>query len=115
MSWVLCFVLAAVLGSVTSYDILRDYSGTTFFDRWDYYGNEDNLTFGNANYLDRDTASQQSLTYTDANGRAVIKVDNSSLVSPGQNRNSIRITTQDFYEVRFLQSRMREQSLTASF
>jgi hypothetical protein len=29
-----------------SYDLVRDYSGTTFFDRWDFYGSWDNLTLG---------------------------------------------------------------------
>lgn len=38
--------LASLLSSSTSYDLVRDYSGTTFFDRWDFYGNWDDLTLG---------------------------------------------------------------------
>jgi len=29
-----------------AYDLVRDYSGSTFFDRWDFFGNWDNLTNG---------------------------------------------------------------------
>ena len=29
-----------------AYDIVREYSGSTFFDRWDFYGSWDNLTLG---------------------------------------------------------------------
>lgn len=34
------------LRAVSAYDIVREYSGSTFFDRWDYYGSWDNLTLG---------------------------------------------------------------------
>ncbi len=27
-------------------DLLKDYSGATFFDEWDFYGGYDNLTLG---------------------------------------------------------------------
>ena len=29
-----------------AFDVVRDYSGSTFFDAWDFYGNLDNLTWG---------------------------------------------------------------------
>lgn len=41
--------LAVVLATTrltTAYDIVRDYSGASFFDGWDFYGNWDNLTNG---------------------------------------------------------------------
>jgi len=38
--------LASLLSFSTSYDLVREYSGTTFFDRWDFYGSWDNLTLG---------------------------------------------------------------------
>jgi hypothetical protein len=38
--------LASLFSSSTSYDLVRDYSGTTFFDRWDFYGSWDDLTLG---------------------------------------------------------------------
>jgi hypothetical protein len=38
--------LASLLSLSASYDLVRDYSGTSFFDRWDFYGSWDNLTLG---------------------------------------------------------------------
>ena len=38
--------LASLFSLSSSYDLVRDYSGTTFFDRWDFYGSWDNLTLG---------------------------------------------------------------------
>lgn len=31
---------------VEAYDLVREYSGIPFFDRWDFYGSWDNLTSG---------------------------------------------------------------------
>lgn len=48
MMWLLG-VAAAVLPAlrvVSSYDIVREYSGSSFFDAWTYYGQYDNLTLG---------------------------------------------------------------------
>ena len=36
----------SLLPSSSSYDLVREYSGPTFFDRWDFYGSWDNLTLG---------------------------------------------------------------------
>ena len=36
----------SLLPCLVSYDLVRDYSGSTFFDRWDFYGSWDNLTLG---------------------------------------------------------------------
>ena len=38
--------LLSLLPSSNSYDLVRDYSGLTFFDRWEFYGSWDNLTLG---------------------------------------------------------------------
>jgi len=47
-SFSLLFLLSISFHSVFSakYNLADDYSGATFFDRWDYYGNWDNLTLG---------------------------------------------------------------------
>ena len=31
---------------VTAFNLVKDYSGNSFFDEWDFYGNWDNLTNG---------------------------------------------------------------------
>ncbi|KAA1473066.1 hypothetical protein DENSPDRAFT_839490 [Dentipellis sp. KUC8613] len=95
----LLVLLLPLLPVTSSYDIVRDYSGQTFFDRWDFYGNWDNLTLGDVWWQDKNTATQQRLAYVDDNGRAVMRVDNSSNVPFNEKRNSIRITSQDTYGV----------------
>lgn len=32
--------------SVSCFDLVKDYSGSSFFDEWDFYGSWDNLTLG---------------------------------------------------------------------
>ncbi|KAF8271845.1 glycoside hydrolase family 16 protein [Lactarius quietus] len=82
-----------------SYDIVRDYSGSTFFDLWDFYGSWDNLTLGDVWWLDRTSAFQQNLAYINENNQAVIKVDNDSNIPFNEKRNTIRITSQHSYGV----------------
>ncbi|OCH87773.1 glycoside hydrolase family 16 protein [Obba rivulosa] len=93
------YVLAlCVLGSVAGFDIIRDYSGESFFDGWDFYGFRDNLTLGNVTWVDYDTALSQRLAYVNDAGNVILKVDNFTDVPFNSTRNSIRITTQDFYD-----------------
>ena len=99
-----------LLPTAACYDMVREYSGQSFFDRWDFYGSWDNLTLGacvlltltyrsscapdglsgDVWWLDRTSALEQGLAYTDAQGRAVLKVDNNSNVPWNQKRNSVR-------------------------
>ena len=44
LSLVLHSLLALQVQAV--YYPVREYSGSTFFDRWDFYGNVDNTTWG---------------------------------------------------------------------
>lgn len=97
---------------VVSYDLVRDYSGATFFDRWDFYGSWDNLTLGTSIrskfpfllsvypflplhfigdvvWLDRVSAFQENLVYIDERDRAIIKVDNITDVPWNEKRNSV--------------------------
>ena len=93
---------------------LREYSGSTFFDKWDYYGFVDNTTWGesrlrlflfvdvstlplkgNVTYQDRTNASSKGLTFINPAGNAIIKVDNTTTLvaaPPGTvvNRDSVR-------------------------
>ena len=46
------FVFLALLGLLLpsvraeSFKVVQDFSGSTFFDKWDFFGNYDNLTGG---------------------------------------------------------------------
>ena len=57
--------------------------------KWDFYGYYDNLTAGNVNYLNQADATSQNLAYVTPQGTAIIKVDNSTDVPVGKNRNSV--------------------------
>ena len=109
-SYVLSFLPRSV-----SYDLVRDYSGATFFNRWDFYGSWDNLTLGafvrskfpffasylplftsppphptgDVVWLDRVSAFQENLVYIDEHNRAIIKVDNITDVPWNEKRNSV--------------------------
>ncbi|KAH7882814.1 glycoside hydrolase family 16 protein, partial [Phlebopus sp. FC_14] len=91
--------LLVYLSPAAAYDIIREYAGSTFFDRWNFYGAYDNLTHGNVTWVSGPDAKSQGLAYVNNDGHAIIKVDNTTNVPYGQNRKSVRITTQDVYEL----------------
>jgi hypothetical protein len=109
----LLLFLAASLETRALYYPLREYSGSTFFDKWDYYGFVDNTTWGeshpvfsfrprtyllakgNVTYQDQANATSKGLTFINAAGNAIIKVDNTTTLAaapPGTvvNRDSVR-------------------------
>ena len=115
---VLCLTLLQV--SITiAYNLLEDFSGNTFFNTWDFYGNYDNLTLGTLHeplyhrtrdplafsiptdvllvllgdvwWLTREQAFEQGLVSINAEGNAIIKVDNSTEVLPNEKRNTVRL------------------------
>ena len=46
-SWtILLSFVGPVIGQATLFNPVREYSGSTFFDRWSYFGAIDNLTWG---------------------------------------------------------------------
>lgn len=92
------YVLVPVMASAQLYGVIREYSGTTFFDRWDFYGNVDNTTFGNVTWLSKTDAISKGLAYV-YDGHVIIKVDNATYVNYGEARDSVRITTQDAYDL----------------
>ncbi|KAJ6621004.1 concanavalin A-like lectin/glucanase domain-containing protein [Mycena sp. CBHHK59/15] len=83
------------------YTPFREYSGTTFFDKWDYYGNIDDKTWGNVTFVDQANATSLKLVDVNAAGNAIIKVDNTTNITaaPLVHRNSVRITSQDAYPI----------------
>ncbi|KAI6039626.1 glycoside hydrolase family 16 protein [Pisolithus marmoratus] len=91
------FPLLASSGAV--YDVIQEYSGNTFFNGWDFYGAPDNLTFGNVTWLSKTDALSQGLAYVNNQNHVILKVDNTTNVTYGQPRNSIRITTKDAYQL----------------
>jgi hypothetical protein len=92
-------VFAVFMSSVKGYSLVREYSGQNFFDLWDFYGDYDNTTEGNAIWANKSYATSQKLAYIDSRGNAIIKVDNTTDVLVGQNRSTVRLTSQDTYDI----------------
>ncbi|KAK2467306.1 hypothetical protein APHAL10511_000541 [Amanita phalloides] len=84
------------------YRPVREYKGSTFFDKWYFAGKIDDSTFGNVYYLDRAQATSKRLAYINSAGNAIMKVDDKTYIpptSPNQvHRGSIRITSKDTYD-----------------
>ncbi|KAI0823309.1 concanavalin A-like lectin/glucanase domain-containing protein [Trametes gibbosa] len=90
------------------YNLVKEYSGAYFFSGWDFYGAFDNLTNGESlkaernsdvNWVDQANATQSRLAYVNDAGHAVIKVDDTSFVPYNYKRDSVRVTTQDYFPV----------------
>ncbi|KAG7444204.1 glycoside hydrolase family 16 protein [Guyanagaster necrorhizus] len=89
-------VVACELAAGTTYEMIKEYAGSGFFDDWDYYDNYDNLTNGDAIFV----GSGSDLTYIDSTtNRAIMKVDNTSTVAYNYKRDTVRIASKDRYEV----------------
>ncbi|KAF8187147.1 concanavalin A-like lectin/glucanase domain-containing protein [Pholiota molesta] len=100
---VLFLVLPCLLGHVAAiYNPVTEYAGDAFFDKFAYYGNVDNTTWGNVTFLNQADATVQQLTFVNGAGNAIIKVDNTTTLTAGApgvavNRNSVRLTSLDSY------------------
>ncbi|KZO94280.1 glycoside hydrolase family 16 protein [Calocera viscosa TUFC12733] len=81
------------------FNLLHNWQGSTFFDDdWSYYGSWDNLTLGDVNFVTRDVAfAQPQLTYVNAAGNAIVRVDNVSTVPQPYKRNAVRISSVETY------------------
>ncbi|CAK5270800.1 unnamed protein product [Mycena citricolor] len=79
-----------------------EYSGTTFFNGFDFYGAIDNTTWGNVTYVTAADATAESLAFSNAAGNAIIKVDDRSTVldvGPVQYRKSVRLTSKTAFDL----------------
>ncbi|KAF9556138.1 hypothetical protein CPC08DRAFT_670251 [Agrocybe pediades] len=86
-----------LLASAQAFEVVQDFSGTSFFDKWDFFGNFDNLTSGDVIWLNRSDAMSQQLAFVNDAGHAIIKVDNTTDVPFNIKRNTVRITSQQSF------------------
>jgi hypothetical protein len=77
-----------------SYSLVDDFSGTSFFDNFDYFTGYDPSS-GFVHYVDSDFSSQLNLTYASTTS-AILKVDTSQNSAP-TGRYSVRITSKNTY------------------
>ncbi|OCH91522.1 glycoside hydrolase family 16 protein [Obba rivulosa] len=75
-----------------AYQLTDHYQGQTFFDGWDFF-NQADPTSGLVNFLDQPSAAQAGLAYVQSDNTTVLAVDDTTQLSVGQNRNSVRITS----------------------
>ncbi|OJJ74379.1 hypothetical protein ASPBRDRAFT_447542 [Aspergillus brasiliensis CBS 101740] len=80
--------------STLSYKLADTYSGSSFFDEFEYYTATD-TTDGFVDYVDSSTASEMNLTYA-SSSRAVLRVDTSTS-NQTSGRKSVRITSKKTY------------------
>ncbi|KAK7688793.1 hypothetical protein QCA50_008333 [Cerrena zonata] len=84
---------AALAANLT---LVKQYAGSSFFDAWDFVDNFDNTTNGDVQFVPQ--SNSPSLAFVDSNQRAIVKVDNTTSVDYPNKRNSIKITSKDYYE-----------------
>ncbi|EPS94588.1 hypothetical protein FOMPIDRAFT_58348 [Fomitopsis schrenkii] len=84
--------------AASNYSLVKEYSGQSFFDGWVFYDYYDNTTSGDVEYVSQTNATQSKLAYVNDNGAAIIKVDNTTFVPWNDKRDSVRITTSDFFD-----------------
>ncbi|KAM0753550.1 hypothetical protein T439DRAFT_322449 [Meredithblackwellia eburnea MCA 4105] len=82
----------ASLAAAASYQIADDYSGKNFFDNFDFFNYAD-PTHGQVNYVDSTTAWAKGLVSITSKNTAIMRVDNTSWLASGANRNSVRVTS----------------------
>ena len=104
-------IVHLALHAARALNLVADYSGSSFFNKWNFYGNYDNLTSGKTQntyrgdsnlingptgdviWVDRTNATTDNLAFVNAAGHAIIKVDNTSNVTYLDKRNSVHTET----------------------
>jgi len=92
-----CLSLLLISGS-QAFDLVREYSGATFFEAWTFYGSFDNLTSGDVNWVNQSAAFTENLVSINAAQNAIIRVDNTTNVPYNFKRDTVRITSTDSYD-----------------
>ncbi|KAG9103600.1 hypothetical protein FRC06_009610 [Ceratobasidium sp. 370] len=79
-----------------TYTLKEKFSGKAFFDQWWFYSYPD-PTNGQVDYLSKEEATAAELAYVQDDGVAVMRVDNTSKLAPGEKRKSVRIQSNKQY------------------
>ncbi|KAF8600516.1 hypothetical protein BDV93DRAFT_447343 [Ceratobasidium sp. AG-I] len=72
------------------------YEGQSFFEGFNFFTYDD-TTGGQVTYVDSQTATSEGLAYVTPEGQAVMRVDNTTVLSSGQPRKSVRIESYKRY------------------
>ncbi|KAI0354274.1 hypothetical protein OH77DRAFT_1426345 [Trametes cingulata] len=92
-------VLLAASPALAAYNLVKNFSGTNFFNGWDFVDGFDNTTNGHVNYVPQANATADHLAFVNDAGHAIIRLDNTSFVPFNFKRNSVKIVTHDFFPI----------------
>ncbi|KAF8916325.1 glycoside hydrolase family 16 protein [Mucidula mucida] len=79
-----------------TYELEDMYTGESFLDEWDFYSDAD-PTNGLVNYQTKEDAISKGLAFVQDDGTTVLQVDNTTYLSSGQSRDSVRISSKKQY------------------
>ncbi|KAF8520726.1 hypothetical protein BU17DRAFT_75556 [Hysterangium stoloniferum] len=94
----LFYLSLLLISGSKAYNLVREHSGSTFFDSWAFYGSFDNLTSGDVNWVNQSTAVTENLISMNAAQNVIIRVDNTTNVPFNLKRDTVRITSTDSYD-----------------
>ncbi|KAB5589060.1 hypothetical protein CTheo_7502 [Ceratobasidium theobromae] len=77
----------SIVRRAKTYNMTDNYFGNKFFEGWDFF-NQADPTHGNVNFLNREDAFAKGLAFVEPDGTAVMKVDDTTFLPSGGNRNS---------------------------
>lgn len=89
-----CGILAE--GTNVIWVIQDTYEGQTFFDTFNFYTGAD-PTNGLVTFVDQQTAFNSGLAYVTSQNKVIMQGDNTTWLSSGTNRKSVRISSQAMY------------------
>ncbi|TEB37660.1 glycoside hydrolase family 16 protein [Coprinellus micaceus] len=97
---VLVLLILPLSIQAATYNAIKEYSGATFLDDWDFYGHYDDKMNGDVNFVTAAQGVSEKLAYVDPNtSRTILKVDNTTTVPYPEKRNAVRITSKQSHEV----------------
>jgi len=101
VSYIAALAASLPLVRAASFNLVQNWQGSEFFNNnWTYYGNWDNLTLGDVNFVNQSVAfAEPQLTYVNTAGNAIVRVDNVSYVPQPYKRNAVRIASKDTYGI----------------
>ncbi|KZV88203.1 hypothetical protein EXIGLDRAFT_651429 [Exidia glandulosa HHB12029] len=78
------------------FTLAETYQGNNFFDGFTFYSDAD-PTHGLVDYVPADEAFASNLTFINGQGQAVMRVDKTTYLQPGQPRKSVRLHSKNRY------------------
>lgn len=96
--------------STSTYSLVESISGPEFFSHFDFFTGPD-PTHGMVSYQTEAEATSKNLAFIDANGDAVLRVDNTSFLQQGVNRDSVRVESKVSLPLDYQRVNEREENV----